>query len=129
MWMNNCIGAQNQKHFLLFLSYTSCHTAGALPMSLWCLFALKKEENESLKMLTLYDVVSVGSVLVMLLSACLGRYCLQLLAEQWRSLKKNQTFIEQLQGHLRFSFIYLKIIIFVCFKNQTLRSLLKLALH
>lgn len=64
-------------------------------MSLWCLLALHPAANEENK---LYAVVSAGSILVILFSACLGRYCLQLLAEQWRSLKKNQTFIEQLQG-------------------------------
>ena len=44
--------------------------------------------------------VSFGSVLSLLLAGCLGRYCLQLLKDQFHSLKKNQTFIEQLQGRL-----------------------------
>ena len=46
----------------------------------------------------LFLQVSLGSILSLLLAGCLGRYCMQLLNEQYHSLKKNQTFIEQLQG-------------------------------
>ncbi|CAK9009603.1 Palmitoyltransferase ZDHHC3 (Acyltransferase ZDHHC3) (GABA-A receptor-associated membrane protein 1) (Golgi-specific DHHC zinc finger protein) (Zinc finger DHHC domain-containing protein 3) (DHHC-3) [Durusdinium trenchii] len=95
MWMNNCIGGNNQKHFILFLSYTSLHCLGVVPVSLWCLFALHPPPGEEIP---LYAAVSFGSVLSLLLAGCLGRYCLQLLKDQFHSLKKNQTFIEQLQG-------------------------------
>ena len=44
--------------------------------------------------------VSFGSILSLLLAGCLGRYCMQLLNDQYHALKKNQTFIEQLQGQL-----------------------------
>lgn len=44
--------------------------------------------------------VSFGSILSLLLAGCLGRYCMQLLNDQYHALKKNQTFIEQLQGRL-----------------------------
>jgi uncharacterized membrane protein YczE len=46
----------------------------------------------------LFLQVSLGSILSLLLAGCLVRYCMQLLNEQYHSLKKNQTFIEQLQG-------------------------------
>lgn len=64
-------------------------THGNLMESVFCMSSFHR---------MLFLQVSLGSILSLLLAGCLGRYCMQLLNEQYHSLKKNQTFIEQLQG-------------------------------
>ena len=64
-------------------------THGNLMESVFCMSSFHR---------MLFLQVSLDSILSLLLAGCLGRYCMQLLNEQYHSLKKNQTFIEQLQG-------------------------------
>eukprot|EP00933_Yihiella_yeosuensis_P033729 TRINITY_DN2737_c0_g1_i2.p1 TRINITY_DN2737_c0_g1~~TRINITY_DN2737_c0_g1_i2.p1 ORF type:complete len:164 (+),score=12.51 TRINITY_DN2737_c0_g1_i2:63-494(+) len=104
MWMNNCVGAYNQKHFLLFLVYTVLHCGFAAIAVVLC-FTLQYVAlfMEDLPPSHSQDRADQGpkplaACLVLLLAAYFGKMSVSLIKDQVQSLRRNQTFIELLQG-------------------------------
>lgn len=101
MWMNNCVGAYNQKHFVLFLAYVSLHCGGA---ALAVVIILLQEASASILPSLHKNVArasrpnSAAAVAVLILASCFGRYTLALLRDQAQALRMNRTGIELLQG-------------------------------
>eukprot|EP00930_Biecheleria_cincta_P086965 TRINITY_DN76222_c0_g1_i1.p1 TRINITY_DN76222_c0_g1~~TRINITY_DN76222_c0_g1_i1.p1 ORF type:complete len:266 (+),score=36.14 TRINITY_DN76222_c0_g1_i1:61-858(+) len=100
MWMNNCVGAYNQKHFLLFLAYVSFHCGGtALAVVIMLLqeasaFVLPSWHKNVARM---SRANTAAAVAVLIFASCFGRYALTLLREQAQALRLNRTGIELLQ--------------------------------
>ena len=85
-WVNNCIGAYNQKHFVLFLFYI---TVAALYSLLLCAFAIFETAVIS-------DLVVL--IVVLVASAGFGGFTFQLLTEQGYYIWTNTSIIDILQG-------------------------------
>lgn len=87
-WLNNCIGANNQKFFVLFLLYTSLTALFGVGITITSMVRLQEHTDS--------QVVVLGVILV--LAAAFGGFTCQLLCEQWYFVYMNTSLVDILQG-------------------------------
>ena len=87
-WVNNCIGAGNQKHFVLFLLYTFLAAVYGVVLMTWALLEMREKSR---------DLITIGSALVITLG--FGGFVLQLLFEQCTYIYMNISLVDLLQGN------------------------------
>jgi hypothetical protein len=87
-WVNNCIGAGNQKHFVLFLLYTFLAALYGVVLMTWALLEMRERRR---------DLITIGSALVITLG--FGGFVVQLLLEQCTYIYMNISLVDLLQGN------------------------------
>ncbi|OMJ83120.1 hypothetical protein SteCoe_16041 [Stentor coeruleus] len=92
IWVNNCIGALNQKFFLLFLLYTALSSIIALVILMhnFVMIYEVKDKNYNFIGAVLVSLVAFESIIFVIFTG-------DFLIEQLESIKDNQTCVESYQ--------------------------------